>query len=117
MGDGFSMAATQATALQGASGVLADSALAMFLIGLAVGVPSGIGLFFTYLILREKQETEQDRQMDELLASLAESGADSSPWSDSAPDGRQTLEGEATEERRDPWERPTDWWRHAEDDA
>lgn len=111
------MATTPATALQGSSGVLADSALAMFLIGLAVGVPAGIGLFFTYLIFREKQETEQDRQMDELLASLAEPSAKSSPWADSGREEHQTMDGEATEERRDPWERPSDWWRHAEDDA
>lgn len=100
------------------SGVMADSALAMFLVGLAVGVPLGIALFFSYLMMREKQETEQDRQVDELLASLEESDTfQSGPWSggsrDESSSSRQRLEGEATEENREPWERPTDWWRES----
>lgn len=96
---------------------MADSALAMFLVGLAVGVPLGIVLFFSYLMMREKQESEQDRQVDELLASLEENDAlQSGPWGDGSANGgssssRQRLEGEATEENREPWERPTDWWR------
>ncbi len=107
-------------ALQGPSGVLADSALAMFLIGLAVGVPAGIGLFFVYLVSRERRETEQDRQMDEVLASLAESESKpSGPWAGFGGDSHQSTEGggEVTEDLHDPWERPADWWRHAEDDA
>lgn len=99
------------------SEVAADSALAMFLLGLAVGVPVGIGVFFGYLVLREKQETEQDRQMDELLASLSEDGEPGyGPWNNRDAKGdssRQRLDAEATEEKREPWERPSDWWRES----
>ncbi|MCB1232678.1 MAG: hypothetical protein KDN19_20705 [Verrucomicrobiae bacterium] len=95
--------------------VLADSALAMFLLGLAVGVPAGIILFFCYLVTREKRETEQDREMDELLATLSdEEGQPSDPWrADTKSDSRQKFDAETSEENRDPWERPADWWRHA----
>ncbi len=94
----------------------ADSALAIFLLGLAVGVPVGIGVFFGYLVLREKQETEHDRQMDELLASLSEDEEkEYGPWNGDAKgdSSQRRLDAEATEENREPWERPSDWWRES----
>lgn len=103
----------------GGSGVMADSALAVFLLGLAVGVPTGIGLFFAYLMMRERRETEQDRQVEDLMASLEEGETPNSPWNGSASrrDFRQTTDAESAEEQKDPWERPSDWWRHAGGDA
>lgn len=98
-------------------GVAADSALAMFLIGLAVGVPAGIGLFFAYLVMRERAETEQDRQLDTLLNSVTDSQPANGVWGRDVADSREPFEREGTEERVDPWERPADWWRHAGDDA
>ena len=104
--------------MEATTGVFADSTLAMFLLGLAVGVPAGIGLFLFYLILREKQETEQDREMDELLESLAEpvSDIDRDPWVTES-DSPQTMDAEATDETGDPWEKPADWWRQSGDEA
>lgn len=104
--------------MEATSGVFADSTLAMFLLGLAVGVPAGIGLFLFYLILREKQETEQDREMDELLESLAEpvSDIDRDPWAADS-DSPQTMDAEASDEPGDPWEKPADWWRKSGDES
>lgn len=101
--------------MEATTGVFADSTLAVFLLGLAVGVPAGIGLFLAYLILREKHETEQDREMDELLESLSEpiTQIDRDPWDEGGSDSPQTMDAEATEEPRDPWERPVDWWRQS----
>jgi hypothetical protein len=96
-------------------GVAADSALAIFLIGLAVGVPAGIGLFFAYLVMRERAETEQDRELDSLLSSVSDSSND--VWGRESAESRELFEREGSEERVDPWERPADWWRHAGDDA
>jgi hypothetical protein len=93
--------------------IAADSALAMFLIGLAVGVPAGIGFFFFYLIVREKRETAQDRELDALLGGVSERRqTDRGIWGQGHNTRtRDPLEHEGSEERREPWERPADWWR------
>lgn len=118
-GQAMAVSAGSVGSVGGASGVMADSALAVFLLGLAVGVPAGIAMFFAYLVMREKRETEQDRQMEDLMASLEETEARDSPWNGSASrrDFRQTTDVETAEDPKDPWERPADWWRHAGDDA
>ena len=100
--------------------VAADSALAMFLLGLAIGVPTGIGLFFGYLILRERRQIEQPDELDSLLDEL--DSADQDPWSTPADTGfrfdRDAAFRDAEEEpieTHDPWERPADWWRDSDD--
>lgn len=104
--------------MEATTGVFADSTLAWFLLGLAVGVPAGIGLFLAYLILREKHESEQGREMDELLESLAEPVDDieRDSWTVDS-DSPQTMDAEASEESGDPWERPADWWRRTGEDS
>ena len=101
------------------NGLGADSAMAMFLIGLAVGMVSGVALFFAYLVMREKAETEQDREIDALLNAISQSdGASRRVWGRGEDrEAHESLETEGGEECRDPWERPADWWRHAGDDA
>ena len=104
--------------LQGDIGVPADSALAMFLIGLAVGVPAGIVLFFAYLMMRERSETEQDRELDSLLSTVSDREPGHGAWGQHDHRHQSPFEREGTaEEQLDPWERPSDWWRHAGDDA
>lgn len=100
--------------------VAADSALAMFLLGLAVGVPSGIGLFFGYLMLREKRHAAEPDELDVFLESLEN---EEDPWTPPAKGGfgfdRDTAFREVSEEEPieslDPWERPADWWRDSDD--
>ena len=100
--------------------VAADGALAMFLLGLAIGVPTGIGLFFGYLILRERRQVEQPDDLDLLLESLETE--DENPWT--APvdtgfsfdrDGAFRDAEEEPIETSEPWERPADWWRDSDD--
>lgn len=99
-------------------GVAADSALAVFLIGLAVGVPLGIVLCFAYLVAREKRPSPEALEIENLLASAAQGeNVSENVWGLEEAGGRETFEPDGTEDRRDPWERPADWWRHAGDDA
>ncbi len=100
--------------------VAADSALAMFLLGLAVGVPAGIGLFFGYLMLRERRQAEQPDDLDTLLESLE---AEEDPWTPPAARGFQfdrdagfrDAPEEEPIETLEPWERPADWWQDSDD--
>ena len=101
-------------------GVAADSALAMFLLGLAIGVPAGIGLFFGYLILRERRHIEQPDELDTLFESLE--AEDNDPWTAPADTGFRFDRGSAFREAEEepiethePWERPADWWQDSDD--
>ena len=103
-----------------AEGVAADSTLALFLLGLAIGVPAGIGLFFGYLILRERRQVEQPDDLDLLFDSLE--AEDEDPWTAPADTGfrfdRNGAFRDAEEEpieTSEPWERPADWWRDSDD--
>jgi hypothetical protein len=100
--------------------VAADSTLAMFLLGLAIGVPTGIGLFFGYLILRERRQAEQPDDLDLLFDSLETE--EEGPWTAPADTGfrfdRDGAFRDAEEEpieTHEPWERPADWWRDSDD--
>lgn len=115
---GLQASETRLLDLQGDIGVPADSALAMFLIGLAVGVPAGIVLFFGYLMMRERAETEQDRELDSLLNAASDREPGAGAWGQHDHRRQSPFEREGTaDEQLDPWERPSDWWRHAGDDA
>ncbi len=92
--------------------VAADSATALLLVGLVVGMVLGIALFFGYLLWRERHCGEQ--QPDEvslLLEEVAEEERRSAFHRE-----REEGWGEERAETLDPWERPSDWWRHADDD-
>ena len=89
--------------------VAADSAAALFLVGLIVGVVLGIAIFFCYLVWREKKYAEEPDQLDLLLEEIA------------ADEKRNALyvDDKATEERTeslDPWERGADWWKTSDED-
>lgn len=89
--------------------VAADSAAALFLVGLVVGVVLGIGLFFGYLMWREKRFAEQPDDLEVLLEEIAaDERREALRVEDHAPDERaETL---------DPWERPADWWKQADEE-
>ena len=101
--------------LRAPEGISPESAAAMFMVGLAVGVALGIAMFFGYLMWRERRETQQDRDLELLLNDLGDNrqGARNGVWGRETADNRERYEqrGEASEERIDPWERPADWWR------
>lgn len=89
--------------------VAADSAAALFLIGLVAGMVLGIGIFFGYLVWREKKYSEEEDQVADLLDELAREEAEENPlFVEETPmeDHSDTL---------DPWERPADWWKHDEE--
>lgn len=88
-----------------------DSILAVSILCLIVGMLIGIGMFFVYLVVREKkQQTEQD----ELALLLDEVSRDDTVFD--AEDWLSTSEmPEASEENTqalDPWERGADWWKN-----
>lgn len=90
--------------------VNADSAMALFLVGLVAGMVLGIGIFFGYLVWREKKYAEEPDHVAELLEELArEERQEQNPlFVDENP-------GEEFSEKLDPWERPADWWKQEED--
>ena len=59
--------------------VAADSAAALFLIGLVAGMVLGIGIFFGYLVWREKKYSEEEDQVADLLDELAREEAEENP--------------------------------------
>lgn len=96
-------------------GISPESAAAMFMVGLAVGVALGIAMFFGYLVWRERRETQQDRDLELLLNDLGENrhSTRGGVWGRETADNRERYEqrGDIAEECLDPWERPADWWR------
>lgn len=89
--------------------VAADSAAAVFLIGLVFGVIGGIGLFFAFLVWREKQSREE---VDEVAVLLEEVAAEEKRNAFH----REESYSEERAESLDPWERPADWWKNADDE-
>ncbi|MEM9017410.1 MAG: hypothetical protein AAGC68_10370 [Verrucomicrobiota bacterium] len=90
--------------------VNADSAAALFLIGLVAGVVLGIAVVFGYLMWREKKYAEEPDSLDTLLDELAEEEEDENPL---------FVEENSFEEKAenlDPWEKPADWWKSTEED-
>ena len=96
----------------GRSLIAANSVLAMFLLGLALGVPAGILLFFCYLVYRERQRAEElaDEDLDLVLDSLTARGEFFLSSSNSLSRADQPEEPIET---FDPWEKPADWWKRA----
>lgn len=95
-------------------GVAADSAAAVFLVGLISGLLIGIGLFFGYLILRERQENMQPDGMALLFEELNQLGTDDFDDIDDYLGDEDAVEEHA--DSIDPWERPADWWKGEDDD-
>ncbi len=91
--------------------VAADSAMALFLVGLVAGLVVGIGVFFGYLVWREKRLAETPDELDALLEEIAREEAEEE-------ENPLFVEDNAFEEpieSLDPWERPADWWKRDED--
>ena len=91
--------------------VAADSAAALFLVGLVAGVVIGIGVFFAYLVWREKRFAEQPDEVALLLEEVAEEEKRNAFHRE-----REETYGEDRGETLDPWERPADWWKNADED-
>ena len=83
---------------------------AIFLIGLIVGVVSGIGMFFAHLMWHKKEVAEDTQELDLLLEEIALSEEDDFNVFD-----EDSMVDEKAE-RSDPWERPADWWMNADED-
>ncbi len=92
--------------------VAADSALALMLVGLVVGMVLGIALFFGYLVWRERQCAVQPP--DEVALLLEEVAAEERR--SVFRYGREEDREEDRAETLDPWERPADWWKRADGD-
>lgn len=89
--------------------VTADSAAAIFMIGLIVGMILGIGIFFFHLVLREKKYAEEPDDLEALLEEIEREEAEENAF---------FSEENQTEEKSqalDPWERPADWWMREDD--
>lgn len=89
--------------------VEADSALALFLVGLVIGVIGGIGLFFAFIMWRERQSRGE---VDEVAVLLEEVAAEEKRNAFH----REESYSEERAETLDPWERPADWWKNADDE-
>lgn len=91
--------------------VTADSAAAIFMIGLIAGMVLGIAIFFFHLVLREKKFAEEPDELTNLLDEIErEEAQENAFFADEAP-GQTDEKSEAL----DPWERPADWWMRDED--
>ncbi|MEM6279259.1 MAG: hypothetical protein AAF491_11245 [Verrucomicrobiota bacterium] len=87
--------------------VTADSAAAIFMLGLIVGMVLGIGIFFYNLVLREKKFSEEPNDLDLLLDEIERDEAEENAF---FADEKKTEERGEPQPPRDPWERPADWW-------
>jgi hypothetical protein len=96
--------------------IAADSVFAMFLLGLALGVPAGILLFFCYMVYRERRRAQDlaAEDMDIVLDSL---NAKSDFFVSASDQFAEADQPEEPIETFDPWEKPADWWKHAGGDA
>ncbi|MDF1850473.1 MAG: hypothetical protein P1U85_06560 [Verrucomicrobiales bacterium] len=91
--------------------VQADSAMALFLVGLVAGMLLGIGIFFGFIVWREKQCTQETDDLDALLEEVSREADLANPlFVDESPSGEEIPEP------TDPWERPADWWKNGEDE-
>lgn len=89
--------------------VAADSAAALFMIGLVAGMVLGIGIFFGYLVYREKKYANENEGLDELLEELAREEEDDALFV-------EDNQSEERAEKLDPWERPSDWWKSSDEE-
>ncbi len=91
--------------------VNADSAMALLLVGLVVGLVAGIAIFFGSLVLREKRCTETPNEIDSLLEEISREET-------KERENPLFVEDNSLEEpieSLDPWERPADWWKRDDD--
>ncbi len=92
--------------------VAADSAIALFLVGLVVGMVLGIAVFFVCLAWRGRRCAEQPDEVSRLLEEVATEERRSALRREREESG---WGGECAE-TLDPWERPADWWKRADED-
>ena len=92
--------------------VAADSAMALFLVGLVAGMVIGIGVFFGYLIWRERRFAEEPDEVTLLLEEVAAEERRSALHRER----EDIYNGDEKGETLDPWERPADWWKNADED-
>lgn len=92
--------------------VTADSVTAMFLVGLVVGMVFGIGLFFGYLVWREKKYAEDPDQIEALFEELAREAEEE----DALFVEESSMDEQQHSESLDPWERSADWWKNADEE-
>lgn len=92
--------------------VEADSAAALFLIGLVAGMVLGIGIFFGYIVYREKKYAEDPDEVQALLDEVAreQEVEEENPLFTDEPGPEEFAEP------TDPWERPADWWKSPDQD-
>ena len=91
--------------------VEADSAMALFLVGLVAGMLIGIGIFFGYIVYRERKYLEEPDDLDQLLEEVSRESDLTNPlFVDESPTGEEIPEP------TDPWERPADWWKSGDED-
>lgn len=93
----------------------AESAGAMFMIGLVVGMVSGITLFFVHLRRREKRLARFS--LDDMMLDNWPPATDASSWSSPASTTSpwDSEPGDEMIEKSDPWERSVDWWKNPDD--
>lgn len=90
--------------------VNADSAAALFMIGLVAGMVLGIGIFFAYIVWREKKYAEEPDEVRELLDEVSrDMEQEDNPLYVDDPSAEEFAEP------TDPWERPADWWKSDQD--
>lgn len=89
--------------------VTADSAAAIFMVGLIVGMALGIAIFFFHLVLREKKYAREPDDLEALLEEIEREEAEENAFF--------SEENHPEEEHKtlDPWERPADWWMREDD--
>ncbi|MEM1443654.1 MAG: hypothetical protein AAGF67_15015 [Verrucomicrobiota bacterium] len=92
--------------------VTADSAAAIFMIGLIVGMVLGIAIFFYNLVLREKKYAEEPDDLDLLLDEIEREESEENAF---FSDEKKTEDRGEAQAPRDPWERPADWWMREDD--
>ena len=90
--------------------VAADSAAALFLVGLIAGVVLGIAIFFSYLVWRERRLAEEPNDLDVLPEEIAAEEKRNALFVD------ENSLREDRSESRDPWERSADWWKGSDED-
>ena len=86
--------------------------MAVFFLGLILGVLTGIGIFFAHIVRREKEQEEEE---DELALLFDEVSRDEE-MEEFQQGMREERSGENREERDalEPWEKGADWWKEGE---
>lgn len=93
----------------------AESAGALFMVGLVAGMVSGITLFFVHLRRRERQLARFSHE--DMLLDYWPPPTDAPSWPSpaSTESRRDTETSDEMIEKSDPWERSVDWWKNPDD--